>query len=75
MKIENWNLKQAEALRTLIWNYENALRDYAYARGLRDGLNKNGRCEINSKRSIIDFAVESDKAEQELFSYLETLEK
>ena len=75
MKIENWNLKQAETLRSLIWNYENAVRSSAYAWGFRDGLNKTTGTGFDPERAIIEWDEKAAEAEQELYSYLETLGK
>lgn len=75
MKIENWNLKQAEALRSLIWNYENAVRNSAYAWGFRDGRNKTTGTRFDPERAIIEWDANADAAERDLYAFIETMEK
>ena len=65
---------RADRLRALIWRHEYAVRDYAYARGLYAGLNGTGRFEVDPERAIIEYAAEADKAEWELYNYVEKLE-
>ncbi len=66
---------RADKLRALVQYHERAIRDFAYARGLRAGLNKTGRFLVDPERALIDYAAEADAAEQELYNYLETMEK
>lgn len=66
---------RADKLRALIWNYENAVRNSAYAWGLRDGLNKTTGTGFDPERAIIEWDEKADKAEWELYNYLETMEK
>lgn len=66
---------RADKLRALIWRHEYAVRDYAYARGLRAGLNDTGRFLVDPERAIIDYAAEADVAERELYDFIETMEK
>ena len=66
---------RADKLRNLIWLHEMAVRNYAYARGLRAGLNDTGRFLVDPERALIEYAAEADKAEWELYNYLETMEK
>lgn len=61
-------------LRRLIWMHECAVRDYAYARGLRNGLNGSGRFTIDPDTAILDLAREADEAEAELNKFIKTLE-
>ena len=66
---------RADKLRALIWNYENAVRNSAYAWGFRDGLNKTAGTGFDPERAIIEWDANADKAEWELYNYIETMEK
>lgn len=66
---------RADKLRALVQHHERTVRDFAYAMGLRAGLNKTGRFLVDPERALIEYAAEADKAEWELYNYLETMEK
>lgn len=63
-----------ETLRSLIWNYENAVRNSAYAWGFRDGRNKTAGTGFDPKQAIIEWDEKAAEAEQELYNYIEKLE-
>ena len=62
-------LSKSELMR-LIYQYERAIRDYSYARGVRDGLNRLARFERPVEMCIADFATGADRAEEELYDYV-----
>lgn len=61
-------------LRRLIWTHECAVREYAYARGLHNGLNGSARFTVDPDAAILDLAIEADEAEAELNTFIKTLE-
>lgn len=65
--------EKPNTLRRLVWMHECAVRDYAYARGLRNGLNGSGRFTVDPDTAILDLAREADEAEAELNKFIETL--
>ena len=65
---------RADKLRALIWNYENAVRNSAYAWGFRDGRNKTAGTGFDPKQAIIEWDEKAAEAEQELYNYIETME-
>lgn len=66
---------RADKLRNLIWLHEMAVRNYAYARGLRAGLNGASKFLVDPERATIDYAADADVAERELYNFIETMEK
>ena len=54
-------------LERLIFKFEFAVRDYEYARGLRDGLKRATKFE---NPCTLDFAVIADDAENALYNYI-----
>lgn len=66
--------EKLDTLRRLIWAQECAVRGYAYARGLRDGLTRAGRFPADPGTSLLERAMEADKAEAELDNFIKTLE-
>lgn len=66
--------KQKLKLLSLIWAHENAVRDYAFARGLRAGLTKSGSFNVDPYKAIIDYAKDADTAEDELNNFIEKIE-
>lgn len=57
-------------LTRLIYQYEQAIRDYAYARGVRAGLKRIARFERPEQSCILDFANNADVAEAALYDYI-----
>ena len=64
-----------DKLRNLIWHHEYAVRNYAYARGLYAGLNNTGHFLVDPDQAIIEYADTADEAEQELYDFIEGMEK
>lgn len=62
-------LSKSELMR-LIYQYERAIRDYSYARGVRDGRNRLARFERPAEMCIADYASNADTAEGELYDYV-----
>ena len=62
-------LSKSELMR-LIYQYERAIRDYSYARGVRDGLNHSARFERPVELVTVDYAMIADTAEAELYDYV-----
>lgn len=60
-------------LRALISAHESAVRDYAFARGLKSGLNRTGRFIHDPERAIMDYAQTADDAETELNEFINSL--
>lgn len=56
-----------EKLERLIFEFESAIRNHEYARGLRDGLKRATKFE---NPCILDFAVIADDAENALYNYI-----
>lgn len=62
-------LSKSELMR-LIYQYERAIRDYSYARGVRDGLNRLASFDRPAEMCITDYASNADTAEEELYDYV-----
>ena len=60
-------------LKALVRAHESAVRDYAFARGLKSGLNKTGRFLRNPENCIMDYAEAADDAEAELNDFIDSL--
>ena len=56
-----------EKLERLIFEFESAIRNHEYARGLRDGLKRATKFE---NPCILDFAVIADDTENALYNYI-----
>lgn len=65
--------EQAETLRNLLWLHERAIRDYAFAKGLK--ARKKGRSEATSEPVLAELAAEAIRAESDLYNYIATLDK
>ena len=62
-------LNKRELMR-LIYQHEQAIRDYAYARGVRDGLKRVARFDRPEQDCILDYANDADEAEAALYDYI-----
>lgn len=65
--------EQAETLRSLLWLHERAIRDYAFAKGLK--ARKKDRSKATSEPVLAELAAEAIRAESDLYNYIATLEK
>lgn len=66
--------EQAETLRNLLWLHERAIRDYAFAKGLKAGRKKS-RSEAASEPVLSELAAEAIRTDSDLYNYIATLEK
>lgn len=57
-------------LMQLIYQHEQTIRDYAYARGVRDGLKRVAWFNRPEQSCILDYANEADVAEAALYDYI-----
>ena len=57
-------------LMQLIYQHEQTIRDYAYARGVRDGLKRVASFYRPERTCILDFANNADVAEAALYDYI-----
>lgn len=62
-------LNKATLMR-LIYQHEQAIRDYAYARGVRDGLKHTASFCRPTDICILDYANDADIAEAALYDYI-----
>ncbi len=62
-------LSKSELMR-LIYQYERAIRDYSYARGVRDGRNRLANFDRPAEMCMADYASNADTAEEELYDYV-----
>lgn len=62
--LDKWELMR------LIYQHEQAIRDYAYARGVRDGLKRVASFYRPERTCILDFANNADVAEAALYDYI-----
>lgn len=66
--------RNLDKLRHLIWAHEDAVRDYALARGLHIGSATPGRFHTDQDKARLEYALKADRAEAELNDFIETLE-
>ena len=57
-------------LMRLIYQHEQAIRDYAYARGVKAGLQRAVSFDRPVDKCITDYAVDADVAEAELYDFI-----
>ena len=58
-------------LMRLIYQHEQAIRNYEYAKGVRDGLKREASFASRPENPcILDFAVTADDAESALYDYI-----
>ena len=57
-------------LMRLIYQHEQAIRDYAYAKGVRDGLKREASFNRPEQSCILDYANDADDAETALYNYI-----